>query len=257
MCPCAQCPIGGMVVLEGSPTMSEPEHFDKVTWYRRDKVVELLDCSPAKITRLQDKKKLHAVVVEGINYYDPAEVHSVASELQKEKDQLLTPQGRREVTEAYMLETTRAIVALIRDPREKIDDIQFKIIERMSARIEELEKKLDAARQAVEEAKDSTLERNLAIKQVESEGRIKELALGRMVETVGKLITGMGKPGVALTPEQLEELLIANKEEPFLTDDQAKQAAQIVAQHKAKTNGESAVETMAKTVVEATGAAAK
>lgn len=241
-----------MVELEGSPTMSDSE--DTINWLRREQVADLLDCSLPKLTRLQEKKKLKPRIVEGINYYDPVEVERVREELQKEKDQLLTPEGRRQVTESYMLETTRAIIALVRDPRERIDDIQFKIIERQAARIEELEKKLDLAREAVEAAKDSTLERNLAVKQVESEGRIKELAMGRMVETVGKLITGMGKPGVNFTPEQLEELLIANKEEPFLTEDQVKQASQIVAQHKAKTNGKATVESVAKTVVDTTGA---
>lgn len=245
-----------MVVLEGTPTMTTPDTTD---WLRREKVAEMLACSLPAITRLQDKRKLKPVVVDGINFYNPTEVAVLAEERARERDQLLTSEGRKQVTEAYMLDTTRAIIALIRDPREKIDDIQFKIIERQASRIVELETKLDAAREAVELAKDATLERNLAVEQVKSESRIKEMATGRVVATLGKLVEGMmgGKGGVTFTPEQLEELLIAHKEEPFLTDEQTKQATQIVAQHKAKTNGKAVVESVAKSVVQTTGAEAK
>lgn len=251
-----------MVELEGPTTMSEINV--KEEWLRREAVVAEIkeaggSASLAMLTRLAEKGKLHPRCIEGVNYYDPQEVALVVEEKVREATSLKSPEGQREATSAYLLDTSRAMLALIRDPRERIDDIQFKIIDTQQKRIEELEKKLDTQRVATELALDSTLERNLAIEQVKTEGRIKEVAAGRMVETISKLMGGMGKAGVALSPEQLEELLLANADggEPFLTKEQETQAKAIVAQAKAKTNGKATVAGVAKAVKETVEAKAE
>lgn len=232
------------------------EKTDTSGWLRKPEVADKIEKSLAAVTRYTEKGKLHPVTVEGINYYDPAEVAALAEEIAKEREQLTRlPESRKDTIDAYVVDTLRSIVGLVKDPREKIDAIQFSIIRDLRERVADLEKKLDESKAAVEAAKDQTLERNLAVKQVESEHRIKELAMGRMVETVGKLITGFGKEGVALTPEQLEQLLTANDDggEKFLTPEQEKQAREIVAKGKAKTNGKAVVQTVADKVKAASG----
>lgn len=230
---------------------------------RREAVVDAVrnvggSISLAGLTRLAEKKKLNPRVIEGVNYYDPTEVAILVEEKAREATALKTPEGQKDATQAYLLDTARAMLALVRDPREKIDDIQFKIIERQQVRIEELEKKLDAQREATEKALDHNTERQMAYESLKTEGRIKEMAAGRFVETLKKLVEGWNgnKSGVQFTPEQLEELLLASKDgdQPFLTKEQTADAEKIVAAHKAKTNGKAAVATVKNTVETAAGA---
>jgi len=240
-----------IVCVEGSTTVMKAskgtEDIDTTGWLRRDEVKSRIGKSLSAIQRLQGAGKLNPLEVEGVYFYDPEEVASVQAEIEKERELLERGPSKGSV-DAYMYDTMKSIVNLVKDPREKIDAIQFQIIGQLTKRIEELEAKLDASRVAVEAAKDSTLERNMALEMAKSESRIKEVAAGRMVETIGKLINGA--PGVALTPEQLEQLVLANSdgEERFLTPEQEKKAKEIVAQHNAKKNGKQTVAAVAKTV---------
>lgn len=249
-----------MVVVEGSTATMKNASDSKATdvgsdWLSKQDTATRLGVSLTQVTRYQKSERLTPKVVEGINYYDPAEVALLREEVGRHRDVLKRPV---EDDDSLALGTIKACVGLIREPREKIDEIQFQIIDGLRKRVDELEAKLDASKAAVEAAKDATLERNLAVKQVESEHRIKELAMGRMVDTVGKLITGYGKDGVSFTPAQLEELLLANDdgEEKFLTPEQVSKAKEIVAKSKASTNGKAVVASVAsaaKTIVDAQG----
>jgi hypothetical protein len=223
--------------------------IDTSGWLRREEVKNILGCSMPKIQRLQASDDLTPVEVDGIYFYDPAEVETVKRELDKKKTLLENGPSKGNV-DAYMYETMKAIVNLVKDPREKIDDIQFKIIEKLMARVADLEKQLDAQKAAVEAAKDSTLERNMAIEQVRSEAKIKEMAAGRMVETIGKLVNGWGGNKLNFTPEQWEMLLGANKdgEEPFLTPEQVKIGEDSIAKAKQAMNGKEVVKNVAKVV---------
>lgn len=226
---------------------------DITGWYRMPEAAKKIGCSLSAITRMSDKGILTPHVVDAVNWYDPGEVDAVAAERQANRDKLSTPEGRREVLAEFQVTVVKDIIGLLKDPREKIDSILFDMISGLRVRVKELEAELDSSRKAVEEAKDQSLERSLAIKTVESEGRIKELAMSRMVETVGKLINGFGKTGVQFTPDQLQELLLANKDgdEPFLTAEQVKAAQAIVDQAaKTKANGKGAVASVAKAAKE-------
>lgn len=215
---------------------------------RRPEAAKILGASLAKMTRLQDKGRLNPVEKDGVYFYDPQEVHELKRELERESILLKTPEGRKEAMAEYQLDTVRSVIGLVKEPREKIDAIQFQIISELRAENKILRDELKASREAVEAAKDQTAERAMAMSMAQSEGRIKETAALRMVETIGKLING--KQGVQLTPEQLEQLILANSDggEKFLTEEQEKQAKAIVSQSKAKTNGTTVAKDIAKTV---------
>lgn len=223
-------------------------------WLTKPAVATRIGKSLAAVTRYQKQGKLTPKVIEGVNYYDPSEVALVAEEIRKSRDLSYDEQEG----DGFALGTMKALVNLIREPRERIDDLQFQMLDRAHKRIEYLEQELDKRKDAIEAAKDQSLERNLAIKQVESENKIKEIAASRLVDTLGKLLTGFGgnKEGVTLTAAQVKELLDAHKEEAFFTPEQVKQAEAIVAKAAAATNGKAVVAaamSTAKTIVEAHG----
>jgi hypothetical protein len=229
------------------------QEIDTSNWMRREEVAKKLGVSLPALTRLQAKEKLNPIVVEGVNFYDPEEVGEVFIEKQRERETLEKGPSKGSV-EAYVYESIRAMVGLVKEPREKIDVIQFDIIKDLRAELKEARAELKTARTDIEAARDQTLERGLAIKQVESDGRIKEMAATRIVATLGKLING--PEGVALTPPQLKQLLDANADPEtgatFLSPEQEKQARGIVAAHEAKTNGKGAVSAVASAVKTAT-----
>lgn len=215
---------------------------------RRPEAAKFLGVSLPKMTRLQDKNRLHPVTEEGINFYDPDELAELKGELEREKIQLKTPEGRREAMAEYQLNVVKDVIGLVKEPREKIDAIQFDIIKDLRAENARLTALLAATAKEVEQAKDTTLERNMAMEIAKSESKIKETAAIRMVNTIGALIGG--QKGVQLNADQLEQLILANADggEPFLTPEQEKQAKAIVAEAKAKSNGKGVVAGVANTV---------
>lgn len=227
------------------------DEIDTSEWLKREEVAKRLNISLPKLQRLQLKGKVNPVQVDHVNHYDPDEVEEVRQELEKERELLERGPSKGSV-DAYMYDTMKAIVNLVKDPREKIDAIQFSIIEKLMARIADLEKQLESQRTAVETAKDQSLERNMAMEMAKSEGRIKEIAAGRMVETISKLMSGFGAPKIKFTPEQWEMLLGANKdgEEPFLTPEQVKVGEAAVEEAKKAKNGKAAVQAVAGAVKE-------
>ena len=196
-------------------------------WLTKAQVAAKLGKSLAAVVRLQKAGRLHPLVDDdGINRYEPSEVAEI----------LISPAGgsaeRKEEAAEFELSAVKAIIDLVRHPREKIDEIQFRIIERQQTRIEQLEARIEAQQREVEQARDNNAERSMALGMSQSETRIKELAMSRMIETVQRLMSGGNASGVQLTPEQLQELI---RVEEFLTPEQQKAAKAAIVAHQSKT----------------------
>ena len=232
-------------------------------WLTKKQAADRIKRSPSYIAQQAQKEKLHpkTKMVDGVqtNFYDPHEVDALLVESPSRALAVSNEQAYQTIA----LETVRASLDLIRLPREKVDALLLATIERQEKRIIDLEQKLDAQREATEKAKDATADRELAAKMATTEMDIKKVAAGRMIDTCGKLVTwwmtAKTQGGTNFTPEQWEELLLANNdgESKFLTAEQEEQGKKIVAEHKAKTNGKKVVESVvetAKTVVETQGA---
>lgn len=206
----------------------EPEITDE--WPTKTEVANRLGKSLAGVTRLQKAGKLHPHKDEdGCNRYEPAEVQRLLD------DPSEVSADRREEFAEYELSTVRALIGLVREPREKIDDLLFKIIERQEIQIGKLLAQIEANRVEVEAARDGAADRTVASNMIQSETRVKELAGTRFIEMLSRLMTNGKQSGVQLTPEQLEQLLIASAEgEPFLTSEQTKAAQATIVAWKAK-----------------------
>jgi hypothetical protein len=218
--------------------IDEDEREITERWQTKGEVSAALGKSLAAVTRLQKSGRLNPKVDDnGNNRYDPKEVAEVLADPNAGG----RANTRGEEFAEYQLDTVRALIGLVKDPRERIDDIQFKIIDRLMKENEDLHKRLEANRIIVDEAKDNTADRQAALGMMQSETRVKELAGMRMVETLSRLMSGGKQSGVQLSVEQLEELVLVDN---FLNDEQLKAAkAAIVAQKsKAKTNGNVQVE---------------
>jgi hypothetical protein len=199
-------------------------------WPTKAEVAEQIGKSLAAVTRLQKAGRLTPRVDEsGNNRYDPKEVAKVLA------DPLMRGGATRgEEFAEYQLDTVRALIGLVKDPRERIDDLQFRIIERQDKQIQTLLEQLEKQRSEVDAARDNTADRTAALNIMNSETRVKELAGMRMVETLSRLMSGGNNSGVQLTPEQLQELVLV---EDFLTVEQVKAAKAAIVASNAKKNG--------------------
>jgi len=199
-------------------------------WPTKAEVAEQIGKSLAAVTRLQKAGRLTPRTDDsGNNRYDPKEVAKVLA------DPLMRGGNTRsEEFAEYQLDTVRALIGLVKDPRERIDDLQFRIIERQDKIIEKLTDQLEKQRAEVDAARDNTADRTAALNIMNSETRVKELAGMRMVETLSRLMSGGNNSGVQLTPEQLQELVLV---EDFLTAEQVKAAKAAIVASNAKKNG--------------------
>ena len=212
--------------------MSEEDDIEITErWPTKQEVADQIGKSLAAVTRLQKAGRLSPKVDDtGVNRYNPKEVAQVLA------DPLARggANTRGEEFAEYQLDTVRALIGLVKDPRERIDDLQFRIIERQDKQIEKLLAQLEAQRVEVDSARDNTADRTAALNIMNSETRVKELAGMRMVETLSRLMSGGNNSGVQLSPEQLEELVLV---ENFLTPEQVKAAKAAIVASNSKKNG--------------------
>jgi hypothetical protein len=184
-----------------------------LTWPTRAETAKELGVSLSKMSRLEREGRLHHV--DGENEkdyrYDPDEI----------ADYLENPKGRKS-EESFSVE--RALVELIKQPREKIDVIQFDIIKGLRAELAEVRAELRAGRLEVEAALDQTSERQTAMKIMSDESAVKRMAGERLVGTLGAILGG-AKTGIAFSEEQLKELVLV---EGFMTDEQRKEAQRLI-----------------------------
>jgi len=198
------------------------------TWYTKDAVAAQLGKSLAAVTRLQKAGRLSPRIgSDGKNRYNPREVAEVMSDPSAPG----RASTRGEEFAEYQLDTVRALIGLVKDPRERIDEIQFRIIERLEKENNMLRDRLEANRVVVEAAQDNNADRQAALNIMNSETRVKELAGMRMIETLSRLISGGKSNGVQLSPEQLEQLIMVGD---FLTPEQANAAKAAVVAYRSK-----------------------
>lgn len=212
---------------------SDDEDENEITerWPTKQEVADQIGRSLAAVTRLQKAGRLSPKIDDsGNNRYDPKEVAKVLADPAARGG----ANTRGEEFAEYQLDTVRALIGLVKDPRERIDDLQFRIIERQDRQIQTLLEQLERQRSEVDAARDNTADRTAALNIMNSETRVKELAGMRMVETLSRLMSGGKNSGIQLTPEQLEELVLV---ENFLTPEQIKAAKAAIVASNAKKNG--------------------
>lgn len=204
------------------------DEFIRENWLSKKDCTEELGKSFAAITRLTKQGKLKHRIINGLNYYDPETVESVKSDPEVK----LGTNGEQ----SELLALSRTALDLLKDPRYKIDDLQFRMLEYQAAQIEKLSAENEKLRAEINQARDTNVERDMAVMMAKTDAEVKKLAGSRMVETISKLVMGWGGNGIKLTPDQLEQLvaLQADGDDPFLTPQQTDQAKAIVAEHRKK-----------------------
>lgn len=215
------------------------EHPDYTEWPTKAEVAARTGLSTTSIWRLHKAGRLNPKKVHGVNRYNPEEVSAILADPHSDDTPgpPLDPEERRDAFAQYELATVRSLLAIVKEPRERIDDILFGIIDRLETKVALLDTKLEGQRKELEEARDGTSERNVAVQMMQSESRVKELAGMRAVDTVARLLGG-STTGVQLAPQQWLDLLTLDHnvpagEKPFLTAEQTKQGQHIVMAWKA------------------------
>jgi hypothetical protein len=187
-------------------------------WLTKAEVANRLGKSVTAVTRLQNAKKLSPQRdTDGNNRYDPAEVEKLLEEVPLDASSA----DRREQFAQFELTTVKSIISLVSAPREKIDALQFQIIEDLRAENKELYARLKSQTEEIEASRDNSAERTMAVNLSNSESKIKEMAFHKFLETVQRLLTGGKATGIQFTPKQLEELILTDE---FLTEEQKAQA---------------------------------
>jgi len=222
---------------EPTPLEEMPNGWED--WPKRAQVAKMLEVTETSVIRFEKAGNLNPILdPDGCYRFEPSEVAVLGASRGKGNMRREAAVTRADELKEWETSTIKSIVGLIEKPREKIDSIQFDIIKDLREENRMLRTKIEGMWAEVEQARDNTAERNMAQGLVMSEARIKELALTRLIEKGGQLLMGFKgmAGGVQLTPEQLEQLLIAAKEAPgeesFLTPEQETLAKAIVTRNK-------------------------
>jgi hypothetical protein len=216
------------------------DEYIKEHWLGKKDVVEELGKSFAAITRLSKAGKLRHKIIDGLNYYDPDSVN----EVKVDPEVKLGTNGET----SELLALGRTALDLLKEPRRDIDNLQFRMLEYQAAQIEKLSAENEKLRSEINQARDTNVERDMAVMMAKTDAEVKKLAGMRMVETISKLALGFGSNGVKLTPDQLEELIAVTADggNSFLDAKQTEQAKAIVAEHRKKVEaGKAAVNQVA------------
>lgn len=203
--------------------MAEPDITD---WPKRAQVADRLGVTVTSIARFQRDGDLNPLKDEaGAFRFDPAEI--ICLEAKRGGKKYVRDSLRKEEMQEWEGEAVKTIVGLINEPRKRIDEIQFDIIKDLRAENLKLRETIEKQWAEVEVARDNTAERTAALTMVHSEARIKELAMTRIIEKAGQFFLGGkgGATGVQLTPDQLQQLILAGE---FLTPEQELTAKAIV-----------------------------
>lgn len=196
-------------------------------WFSIGQACERLGRSPATVQRLAAAGHLDSFLDTSSNgpgkrYFDPDGIMKVLATREEEQNDKADAGGFAK----YELGVVKSLIEMIRVPREKIDELQFGIIERQEKQIEKLLARQEADRELVETAKNDGADRETAMTMITAETEVKKLAGMRMIETVNRLMQGKGNGGLTLTPEQAHELMLVGD---FLTPDQAAAAQRMIA----------------------------
>lgn len=196
---------------------------DVSEWLTKDEVAEQLGVTRTTIKRMTDDGVFNPLR-DATNRlrFKPSEVKWAETHRGGNK------KPKEEMAE-FELQTVKALLSLVKDPREKIDAILFDMIKDLRVENEKLRGVITAQQADVEAARDGNADREGALAMIKSEAAIKQFALTRIIEKASILFSGGKVGGVQLTPEQLEQLVLAGE---FLTPEQENTAKAIVTAHK-------------------------
>lgn len=194
---------------------------DITTYPTRAEIANRLGVSVTSVKRYERAGKLHGLVdAEGTHRFVPAEVDALetwrrsyqAATLDRSDPSEVAfaeswgPEERQNATTLTDLKMAGRMLGLLATPRESLDRMLLRTIERQAERIEELEAKYTEAVEAREAARDRQHERDIAAKVVERESKVQTEALLRIIAKAEHLIAP-GTPFLdSLTSDQLEQL---------------------------------------------------
>ncbi len=199
------------------------DDYIRENWIGRNDVAKELGKSTASVTALDKKGKLRSRRINGILFYDPESV----TEVKCDPEVMLGTNGET----SELMAMARAVLELVKGPRKDIDELQFRMLACYCTENEKLRAENEKLRLEINQARDTNVERDMAVLMAKSDSEVKKIAGIRMVETISKLVTGIGKKnGVELTAEQLEALVVMSEdgEDPFLSPEQAAMARIII-----------------------------
>lgn len=182
-------------------TTGGKEIVDFTSWPTRSEVAARLSCSVSKVRALQRDGSLTAHCdAEGTHRYSPEEVAMLASEM---NDQVVAVE-----IEAADLKMASKLVTSMTGPRNQLDSLLMRTIERQEARIERLEAELDKARDAAQRGLDREAERKVEAVQAVANEKRKNMLAEAAVEHVSRFLGGKKDSSFleSLKIEQLEAL---------------------------------------------------
>lgn len=196
-------------------------------WYTRKELAEVLNVTTVQIRHWEKAGRLHGVVNADSEkrevLYSPQEVDSLCTE----RGVQATPKRQELEAEKYrtlQLNVVSTLLNLVAKPRETIDALQFRIIERQEARIIQLEGERDRLVDEIKTIKRHDAETSILEASEASGNRIKEAAAGKVMNLISRLMGGGGDTeswASGLTLAQLKDLYEA-KEELGLSVEQVK-----------------------------------
>lgn len=192
------------------------------SWPTREELCETLGRHKSTVIRFESDGRLdgRALDESGAMRYDPQEVAALEDDRSRVKPKLTRDQ-RREEFQDYELSTIKQLVDLVKVPRDKIDEMMFRLLGHLEKRNAELEALVSSLRGEIDKARDDNTERDIARQIAGSETKIKEMAANRLMSTLQAIMSGGKSNGLELSPQQLQELLMAGQ---FFTPEQEKQA---------------------------------
>jgi len=179
---------------------------DLTAWPTRAEVANELGCSVSLVRKWERQEKLHPIPdAEGTMRFQRAEVDNLKNERGNDDELVELDRATNHTLEANL---AGRMVALLARPREVLDNLLLKEIERSHRRIAELEDKLANAFAAKEAALSEVAQRETFGKILEAESKHKREIMSRVVGKLETLFGPKGKPFLtSLKPDQLEELL--------------------------------------------------
>lgn len=213
---------------DDKPRISESAIQDWQGWYTRKELAEVLNVTTVQCRHWEKAGRLHAVVREGPEgknevLYSPQEVDSLCTE----RGVQLSPKRQELEADKYrglQLNIVHALLNMVSGPREKIDELQFRIIERQEKRIIALEEERDKLVDEIKGIKRHDAETSIIEASEATSNRIKEVAASKIMSLISRLMGGGGDTdswATGLSRDQLKELYEA-REEIGLTAEQIK-----------------------------------
>lgn len=195
---------------------------DLTSWLTRSEVANELGCSVSKVRTLERKGALTPVVDgEGANRFNPSQIAALRVTMNEGRDILMSPRtslddedGGGSDSADRLLSMMSRVLNLVLVPRERVDGLLFRMLERQEKTIERFESKFDQWIEAREAAKDRTHEREVAASVIKSQASRNDEIVKRVFASAERFIGAKtGTPFLTnLDAAQLVELSMLAEE---------------------------------------------